>query len=90
MLDQVTPAGNSFIHLINQCKKLLEDRDWQVRLTHCYREANRATDWLVNQAVEMNGKLQKLNEAPEPLKIIIGEDLRCVATPHIIHVVASS
>ncbi|XP_021761146.1 uncharacterized protein LOC110725977 [Chenopodium quinoa] len=50
--------GGECIHEINQCKKMLADSSWQTEVKHIYREANCAADWLANQGVIQNNKIE--------------------------------
>jgi len=34
--------------LIQQCKQLLDWAEWEVRITHCFRETNQVADKLAN------------------------------------------
>lgn len=40
-------CGECF-HLSNHCRNLFSLNCWEVRVTHCYREGNMATDKLAN------------------------------------------
>ena len=37
--------------LITQCKNLIEQSDWEVKVPHCYREANQVVDKLANLGI---------------------------------------
>ncbi|GJX15037.1 non-LTR retroelement reverse transcriptase, partial [Tanacetum coccineum] len=39
-------------YTVKNCRNLLKSLDWEVKLEHCYREANRAADWLENHGCE--------------------------------------
>ncbi|KAL2927651.1 hypothetical protein RDABS01_019982 [Bienertia sinuspersici] len=40
--------GGECVHIISNCKQLMMLEDWEVRVEHCYREGNKAIDWLAN------------------------------------------
>lgn len=48
LLVEETQANSPYIHIIRKCKALIARVEWKVTIGHCYcfREANRATDWL--------------------------------------------
>ncbi|KAJ8451425.1 hypothetical protein Cgig2_017816 [Carnegiea gigantea] len=37
--------------LITQCKNLMERTDWEIKVTHCYREANQVADKFANLGI---------------------------------------
>ena len=42
-------------YLLAECKRPVVSPHWKVRIAHCYREANRAADWLANRGVNIEG-----------------------------------
>lgn len=50
-------------------------QEWEVVFNHCYREANRATDWLVNYGVGLVPKLVIMEAASLSLRDVLLEDL---------------
>ena len=38
--------------LLQQCVRLMQQADWEVTITHCYREANQVADFLANKGVD--------------------------------------
>lgn len=77
--------GGQCHHIINHCRYLVKKEDWEVKLVHCYREGNRAADWLANRGVEFDGNLHLLEDAPTPLGRILHEDLVGVEWPRVVH-----
>lgn len=71
-------------HLINYCRLMLSKDDWTVRVTHIYREGNRAADWLANHGVAQPLRTRILEDTPLALNRIIDEDIRGVALPRLI------
>ena len=53
MLEGDPPTNSPYIHIIRKCIALIRNRDWVVQVEHCYREANRAADWLANYGVQL-------------------------------------
>ncbi|GJV20637.1 non-LTR retroelement reverse transcriptase [Tanacetum coccineum] len=60
-------------------RKLIIKVESQVVLEHCYREANRAADWLANHGCEQEERLCMFDSPPPDLGSIILEDLKGVA-----------
>lgn len=77
--------GGECHHIINHCRFLLKEEDWEVRLVHCYREGNRAADWLANQGVELDDRLQVITTIPNALGRILDEDLTGMAWPRLVN-----
>ncbi|CAA7051324.1 unnamed protein product [Microthlaspi erraticum] len=50
-------------------------RDWLVRVTHVYREANRVADWLANYAFSLQLGFSFLPSAPTDLSVLLLEDV---------------
>ena len=84
MLDGDPPACSPYIHLIKKCRALLSRDEWEVRVTHCFREANRAADWLANYGVRLVEKFVMLEAVPKDLHAVLLEDLGGVAWPRMI------
>ena len=60
---------------------LISRNEWEVKVTHCYREANRAADWLANFGVTSQEKFVMLQAVPRDLHAVLLEDLGGVAWP---------
>lgn len=63
LVESITPFSLYF-HIINKCKALILRSDWEVTIQHCYKEANRAVDWLANYGVGFSLKLVILEPSP--------------------------
>ena len=59
-------------------------RDWQVRILHVYREANRVADCLANLGHTMNFGICYFLHSPSCLVSILGDDLVGVALPRLV------
>ncbi|KAL9860860.1 putative ribonuclease H domain, reverse transcriptase zinc-binding domain-containing protein [Arabidopsis thaliana] len=59
--------------LVRLCHGLLS-KDWIVRITHVYREANRLADGLANYAFSLPLGLHSLIDVPDDLEVILHED----------------
>lgn len=54
---------------------MVNKQDWEVVVSHCYREANRAADWLANYGVGLIPKLVIMEAAPVSLRTVLLEDV---------------
>nr|GEV34889.1 putative ribonuclease H protein At1g65750 family [Tanacetum cinerariifolium] len=59
-------------------------REWEVKLEHCYLEANRAADWLANHGCEQKEILLMFDSAPPNHGLILLEDIKGVSWHRII------
>ena len=75
------PSSSPFIHIIRKCLALINREEWEVKVTHCYREANRAADWLANYGVNLQEKFVMLQAVPKDLHAVLLEDLGGVSWP---------
>ena len=71
--------NSPYIHIIKKCKALIARVEWEVEVAHCYREANRAADWLANFGVTSKEKLVIFTAVPKDLSAVLLEDLSGVA-----------
>ena len=81
LLEGDPPTNSPYIHIIRKCNALIQNNEWMVRIEHCYREANRAADWLANFGVALVTKFVLLEAVPSDLRSILLEDLGGVAWP---------
>ena len=79
LLVEPTPTNSPYIHIIRKCKSLISRQDWEVTIGYCYREANRAADWLANFGVQLEQKWVSFGAAPKDLRAVLLEDLSGVA-----------
>ena len=47
-LNKELPSCYPYLYLIRECKMMFMEGNWSVQAHHCYREVNRAVDWLAN------------------------------------------
>nr|GEV60496.1 non-LTR retroelement reverse transcriptase [Tanacetum cinerariifolium] len=69
---------NNTYFIVKKYRDLLENTEWEVKLEHCYREANRAADWLTNHGCEQEEILLMFDSAPPNLGLILLEDIKGV------------
>ena len=50
--------------VIQRCKDLLQDGNWEVKVFHCYREGNQVADTLVNLGIGLCCDFVYFNEPP--------------------------
>ncbi|KAL2941999.1 hypothetical protein RDABS01_030349 [Bienertia sinuspersici] len=46
------------MQIIKLCKQIILRLEWIVTLTHCYRESNKAADWLSNHGISHDSRLE--------------------------------
>lgn len=56
--EKTKDYGGEYSNIIQRCKKTISSQDWEVEIFHCYKQSNRAADWLANQGVIQNNKLE--------------------------------
>lgn len=74
LIGTTIPNSSSF-HIIRQCKSMIKREGWEVLVQHCYREANRAADWLANFGTKMEQRLVFFEAVPSDLQTVLLEDL---------------
>ncbi|KAL2902408.1 hypothetical protein RDABS01_027490 [Bienertia sinuspersici] len=79
--DEVNFGPN--MQLVKQCKQLIARPQWVVTISHCYRESNRAVDWLANEGVTQDENLLVDAHPPPNLARIILDDSYGVAFPRM-------
>ncbi|KAL2935020.1 hypothetical protein RDABS01_018139 [Bienertia sinuspersici] len=73
------------MQIIKLCKQLISKPEWTVIIFHCYRESNKAADWLANYGTSHSMNLM-IEEVPYPeLAAILSEDMQGVAWPRIVN-----
>lgn len=88
LLGDLNPSSPYF-HIIRRCQELVRNKEWRVVVQHCYREANRAADWLANYGVGLSPKLVIMEAAPPGLRTVLLEDLSGVALLRLVPAVAA-
>ena len=84
MLVEDPPASSPFIQIIRKCHAFIKRDGWEVKITHCYREANRAADWLANYGVLNHQSVALLEAVPKDLHAVLLEDLGGVSWPRMV------
>ncbi|GKD37572.1 non-LTR retroelement reverse transcriptase [Tanacetum coccineum] len=69
---------NNTYFIVKKCRDLLKNTKWEVKLEHCYREANRTANWLANRGFKQEERLLMFDSAPPNLGSILLEDLKGV------------
>jgi len=67
--------------IIQQCKILIDRADWEVRITHCFREANQVADKLANMGLEGQLGVKLYHAPPEVVRGALLSDQMGVAWP---------
>ncbi|KAL2928203.1 hypothetical protein RDABS01_033951, partial [Bienertia sinuspersici] len=62
------------LHIVKQCQQIISNSRWTVVISHCYREANRAADWLANRGIHHQEYSCEPSHLPVELAKIINED----------------
>lgn len=78
-LQSTSSGSGECAHLINFCRSLISEANWEVKVEHVFREGNRAADLLANLGVTQLSRSELLEEPPLELSRIIDEDIRGVA-----------
>lgn len=71
MISSQDYGGGACHHLLNRCRALINDGNWRIRLEHCYREGNKAADYLANHGVIQEDRIKIIQEANLELKRIL-------------------
>ncbi|XP_021849494.1 uncharacterized protein [Spinacia oleracea] len=90
MMVEEEPANSPYIHIIHKCKTLIARQGCEVTISHCYRKANRAADWLANFGVDSDQKLVFLEAVLRDLQTVLLEDLGGMTIPRLVPAVGSS
>jgi hypothetical protein len=83
IIQEETRVSSSCWSLMQQIRQLLE-LDWEIRIQHSYREANKCADMLANILCDSGGPLIYYDFCLTPLSILFAADLAGVATPRLI------
>ena len=67
--------------LVRQCTDLLSSTGWQVRVSHCYREANKVADKLANIGLYLNSHFMYLDSHHEEVRALLARDIVGAAWP---------
>lgn len=78
-------ANTSGASLIMRIKKLLTI-DWNVCVSHIFREANKCADVLANLGCEVGSHLVIFERLPVQLAQVLLADVMGVSTPRLVHV----
>lgn len=69
------------VGLLHQCKALLKDSNWDIYISHCYREANQIADRLVNMGIGMGSGVTYYFLPPMEVKDVLLTDVGGVYWP---------
>ncbi|KAL1192981.1 putative ribonuclease H protein [Cardamine amara subsp. amara] len=72
--------AHSLSFLVRLCHGFIL-RNWNVQITHVYREANRLADGLANYAFSLDLGFHYFELAPSCVEVILSEDARGTAFP---------
>ena len=70
--------------LIHSCIQLIRAEEWDVQITHCYREANEVADKLANMEIRSQSKYMSFNSLPCEVKDVLLADNVRAYWPHLI------
>lgn len=76
LLQNRVAGRNECTHMLNHCIQLIQQEDWEIKITHVYCEGNRAPDWLANHGVTQLLPTIFHTSAPAGLSSILEEDFR--------------
>ena len=51
--------------LMDRCKKLIQSQDWEIKISHCYRETNQVVDKLDNMRIDLISSCNILSSLPK-------------------------
>ena len=58
-------ACNAKYHaIVKRCRKLVQSLDWEIKVLHCFREANQLVDVLANLGIELTRDFTYFDEPP--------------------------
>ena len=80
LLQSGVGDSNPLAFLVRLCHGFIA-KDWIVRVTHVYREANRLADGLANYAFTLPLGLLLLDSCPEDVTLVMVEDVNGVTIP---------
>ena len=80
-----SPRHRAYYHLVKQSQDLLNCPDWDVVFEHCYRESNRAADFLANMGIAQTSAFVLFDSPPAPLGKTLYEENSVVALS-LIHI----
>ena len=85
MISKQVVVPNMFYALVVAVRKLLS-RNWQTSITHIYREANSAADFMANMAHSVLLGLHVFSNPPMGIYSIISQDIFGVTQPRFVPV----
>jgi len=74
-----------YYSLIQQCHHLLSWADWEIHITHCYREANQVADILANIGTEGSLEVKIFRTPPVAVQEALYADCTGISWPRQIH-----
>ena len=85
MISKQVVLPNAFYALVVVIWDLLS-KNWQIFITHIFREANSAVDFMTNMAHSILYGLHLFSSPPVSIYSIISQDMFGVTQPHLVHV----
>ena len=76
---------NALRSLVIQCRELIAKSNGKFVLEHCYREGNRAADWLANKGIDGTHVTKIRLNPPLELCNIVRDDIIGVSLPRILN-----
>ncbi|KAG7585508.1 Ribonuclease H domain [Arabidopsis thaliana x Arabidopsis arenosa] len=76
--------GHPLSFLVRLCQGFIS-RDWLVRVTHVYREANRLADGLANYAFSLDLGFLCLDSCPDSVHSILLDDINGIGVSRFVH-----
>ena len=70
--------------LVQQCRRILQLPDWEVKVNHCFRETNRVADALANLGIGLNCEFMYFNEPPSEVSSSLFADRVGAKYPRLI------
>ena len=70
--------------LVQQCRRILQLPDWEVKVNHCFRETNRVADALANLGIGLNCEFIYFNEPPSEVSSSLFADRVGAKYPRLI------
>ena len=67
--------------LLQQCSHLMRKEEWEVKISHCYREANQVADILANKGVDNSLGVRKYQSPPVEIREALYADVVGVLWP---------
>ena len=85
--EQLCKMNQPLYFIMRECKELMARRDWEVKLRHCYREANRVADYFANLGVNQTVLLVIFDShSPPTVMPFLRDDVFGVSWPRCLRI----